>query len=60
MGDRKNAVVKAADMADAMQQQALESAITAMEKYEVEKEIAAHIKKDFDKRFNPTWHCIVG
>lgn len=23
-------------------------------------DIAAYIKKDFDKRYNPTWHCIVG
>lgn len=23
-------------------------------------DIAAYIKKEFDKRYNPTWHCIVG
>ncbi|KAF6215626.1 hypothetical protein GE061_010382 [Apolygus lucorum] len=23
-------------------------------------DIAAHIKKEFDKKYNPTWHCIVG
>eukprot|EP00069_Balaena_mysticetus_P011698 bmy_07193T0 len=22
--------------------------------------MAAHIKKQFDKKYNPTWHCIVG
>ena len=22
--------------------------------------MAAYIKKEFDKKFNPTWHCIVG
>jgi hypothetical protein len=21
---------------------------------------AAHIKKEFDKKYHPTWHCIVG
>ena len=25
----------------------------------VEKDIAAYIKKEFDKTYNPTWHCIV-
>uniref|UniRef100_A0A1I8H525 Dynein light chain 1, cytoplasmic n=1 Tax=Macrostomum lignano TaxID=282301 RepID=A0A1I8H525_9PLAT len=24
------------------------------------KDIAAYIKKEFDKKYNPTWHCIVG
>ena len=23
-------------------------------------DIAAFIKKEFDKKYNPTWHCIVG
>uniref|UniRef100_A0A2K5NXH6 Dynein light chain n=1 Tax=Cercocebus atys TaxID=9531 RepID=A0A2K5NXH6_CERAT len=23
-------------------------------------DIAAHIKKEFDKKYNPTWHCMVG
>merc|ERR1712216_152791 len=30
------------------------------EKYNIEKDIAAFIKKEFDKKYNPTWHCIVG
>lgn len=28
--------------------------------YNIEKDIAAFIKKEFDKMYNPTWHCIVG
>ena len=24
------------------------------------KDVAAYIKKEFDKKYNPTWHCIVG
>ncbi len=31
-----------------------------MEKFNIEKDIAAYIKKEFDKKYNPTWHCIVG
>ena len=34
--------------------------LQALEKYNIEKDIAAYIKKEFDKKYNPTWHCIVG
>ncbi|KAL3313458.1 Dynein light chain Tctex-type [Cichlidogyrus casuarinus] len=54
------AVVKNADMSDEMQTSAVESAIQAMDKYNIEKDIAAYIKKDFDQKYGPTWHCIVG
>uniref|UniRef100_A0A915CZF3 Dynein light chain n=1 Tax=Ditylenchus dipsaci TaxID=166011 RepID=A0A915CZF3_9BILA len=59
MGDRK-AVIKNADMSEEMQQEAIECATQALEKYNIEKDIAAYIKKEFDKKFNPTWHTIVG
>lgn len=42
------------------QQASVECATQAWEKYNSEKDIVAHIKKDFDKKYNPTWHCIVG
>ena len=32
----------------------------AFEKNGVEKDVAEHIKKEFDKKHGPTWHCIVG
>merc|ERR1711918_258071 len=57
--DRK-AVIKNADMAEDMQQDAIDCATQALEKYNIEKDIAAFIKKEFDKKYNPTWHCIVG
>lgn len=59
MGDRK-AVVKNADMVEDMQQEAVDCATQAMEKFNIEKDIAAYIKKEFDRKYNPTWHCIVG
>lgn len=31
-----------------------------MAKFNIEKDIAQHIKKTFDDRKGPTWHCIVG
>ncbi|KAJ1349160.1 Dynein light chain Tctex-type [Parelaphostrongylus tenuis] len=59
MVDRK-AVIKNADMSEDMQQDAIDCATQALEKYNIEKDIAAYIKKEFDKKYNPTWHCIVG
>lgn len=41
-------------------QDAIDCATQALEKYNIEKDIAAYIKKEFDKKYNPTWHCIVG
>jgi hypothetical protein len=38
----------------------VDCATQALEKYNIEKDIAAYIKKEFDKKYNPTWHCIVG
>ncbi|KAK2174990.1 hypothetical protein NP493_755g01038 [Ridgeia piscesae] len=59
MSERK-AVIKNADMTEDMQQDAVDCATQAMEKYNIEKDIAAYVKKEFDKKYNPTWHCIVG
>nr|CDS16712.1 dynein light chain [Echinococcus granulosus] len=59
-GSQTKAVVKNADMAEDMQQRAVDCAQDAMNKYSVEKDIAAHIKKEFDRLYSPTWHCIVG
>lgn len=59
MSDRK-AVIKNADMSEDMQQDSVEVATQAMEKFNIEKDIAAYIKKEFDKKYNPTWHVIVG
>merc|ERR1712232_895809 len=48
------------DMAEDMQQDAIDCATQALEKYNIEKDIAAFIKKEFDKKYNPTWHAVVG
>merc|ERR1712071_538235 len=60
MTDRNKAVVKNADMDEQMQQDAIDVTEAAMASFNIEKDIAAHIKKEFDKKYNPTWHCIVG
>lgn len=47
-------------MSDELQQEAVDIASAALEKYNIEKDIAAQIKKEFDKRHGPTWHVVVG
>nr|CAH8827122.1 unnamed protein product [Trichobilharzia regenti] len=59
MGERK-AVIKNADMNPDMQDDAVHVAASALDKFDVEKDVAAYIKKEFDRKYNPTWHCIVG
>lgn len=44
MSDKK-AVIKNADMSEEMQQDAVDCAMQAMEKYNIEKDIAAYVKK---------------
>ena len=59
MSERKP-VIKYTDMSAAMQKDAVDCSVHAMEKYSVEKDIAAYVKREFDKKHKPTWHCIVG
>ena len=56
----QQAVIKNADMSDEMQQNAIDVAILGIAKHNIERDIAAYIKKEFDKKYNPTWHCVVG
>ncbi|TLD38568.1 Nonribosomal peptide synthetase 8 [Venturia nashicola] len=58
--EKLEAQVKAADMSEDMQHEAIEVAQDAMQKFNIEKEIAQFIKKEFDQRKGATWHCIVG
>ncbi|KAL0603274.1 Dynein light chain 1, cytoplasmic [Plecturocebus cupreus] len=37
-----------------------ECATQALEKHNTEKAMAAPIGREFDKKYNPTWRCIVG
>ena len=59
MTDRK-AVVKNADMSEEMQKDVLDVANQALDKHNIERDIAAYIKKEFDKKHGPTWHAVVG
>lgn len=55
MTDRK-AVIKNADMSEDMQQDAVDCATQAMEKYNIEKDIAAYIKKVTHPQNIYDWH----
>ncbi|KAI0793537.1 hypothetical protein C8Q74DRAFT_1314648 [Fomes fomentarius] len=59
-GTGPKAIIKNVDMSEELQQEAVDVASAALEKYNIEKDIAAQIKKEFDKRHGPTWHVVVG
>ncbi|KAJ2772234.1 Dynein light chain, partial [Coemansia nantahalensis] len=52
--------IKSADMSDEMQDAIIEIAKAAFEKSELEKDIAAYIKRECDKQYGSPWHVIVG
>lgn len=54
------AIIKSVDMNEDLQQDSVDIATSALEKYNIEKDIAAQIKKEFDRRHGPTWHVVVG
>ena len=56
----KKAIIKNADMSEEMQQDALDVANYAIDNFVAERDIAGFIKKEFDRKNGPTWHCIVG
>ncbi|EIW65783.1 hypothetical protein TREMEDRAFT_35849 [Tremella mesenterica DSM 1558] len=60
LGQGMKAIVKSVDMSEEMQQKAVEMASMAGEKYNVEKDMAMYIKKEFDRIYGTTWHCVVG
>ncbi|PWW75633.1 hypothetical protein C7212DRAFT_325524 [Tuber magnatum] len=52
--------IKSIDMTEEMSNFAIDTAKKAMSSNTVEKDIAQYIKKEFDTKYNNTWHCIVG
>ena len=59
-GTTPKAIIKNVDMSEEMQQDSVDIASAALEKYNIEKDIAAQIKKEFDRKHGPTWHVVVG
>lgn len=57
---KRKFVIKQIDMNSKMEEDAIKFANQALDKFSLEKDIAAHIKQEFDKKHTPSWHCIVG
>lgn len=43
-----------------MQAQVVEMAVKALDQYNVEKDVAMWLKKEADRVWGTTWHCVVG
>jgi len=54
------ATIKNVDMTEAMQQETIAISQEALSKFQIEKDIASYIKREFDKIHGPTWHVVVG
>eukprot|EP01006_Ploeotia_vitrea_P018040 TRINITY_DN49292_c0_g1_i1.p1 TRINITY_DN49292_c0_g1~~TRINITY_DN49292_c0_g1_i1.p1 ORF type:complete len:105 (+),score=3.08 TRINITY_DN49292_c0_g1_i1:29-343(+) len=48
------------DMSEDMTQDAVDCASEALKHYTIQKDIAQFIKKEFDAKYSPKWHVIVG
>merc|ERR1711976_544363 len=65
VGVRKESImsdikVKVGDMEDEMKEEAVHIALESIKKFSIERDIAEEIKKHFDTKYQPAWHCIVG
>ncbi|VDO30753.1 unnamed protein product [Heligmosomoides polygyrus] len=47
-------------MSEDMQRDAIDCVTQALEKHNNENDIAEYIQEEFDKKYSPSWHCIVG
>ncbi|KAH8256724.1 hypothetical protein KR038_006164 [Drosophila bunnanda] len=54
------AEIRGADMREEMQKSAIDCATYALNKCNIERDIANYIKTEFDTKCKPKWHCIVG
>ncbi|XP_049728077.1 dynein light chain 1, cytoplasmic-like [Elephas maximus indicus] len=56
----RRVVIRNIDMSEEMQQDAVACASQALDRYSIEKDIATYIKMEFDEKYGPFWHCVVG
>lgn len=52
--------IKNIDMDPALEEMAIKLAGEALGKYTMEKDMAEFLKREFDRLFGTTWHCVVG
>lgn len=58
--DSMRVQIKNVDMPEEMQVRAVDLAKEALGEQLSPREIAGVVKKEFDRLYGPTWHCIVG
>lgn len=56
----RRATMKKSDMSKEMQQDAVNCADEALNRFEIDQDIAKFIKQQFDRVHGPSWNCIVG
>ncbi|TGZ66879.1 hypothetical protein CRM22_005105 [Opisthorchis felineus] len=57
---QQRAVVKSAVMSEDMLNEAIYISADVVKKHKKQKKIAEEVKKAMDKKYGPTWHCVVG
>mmetsp|Transcript_49358 Transcript_49358/g.67187 ORF Transcript_49358/g.67187 Transcript_49358/m.67187 type:complete len:90 (+) Transcript_49358:20-289(+) len=60
MSTERTVTWKICEMTAEMQQDVENQVNRALDKSMIEKEIAENIKKFFDEKYSPNWHCVVG
>ena len=60
MSTERTVTWKICEMTQEMQQDVENQVNRAIDKSMIEKEIAEDIKKFFDQKYSPNWHCVVG
>ncbi|KAH0571342.1 Dynein light chain [Spironucleus salmonicida] len=51
---------KVLDMPEELYQRIIDLAVFALEKFNVEREMASQLQRDLNREFGQTWHVIVG
>ena len=57
---QRRKLVRSSEMEAEMEEYALELGRDALMTFDLERDMARFIKRAFDKRFGPTWQCVVG
>ncbi|VDK34173.1 unnamed protein product [Dibothriocephalus latus] len=60
MAENVKVDIRNADMSPEMRDSAAKIAVRAALECKVEKDMAGFVKKEFDRRYGETWHCIAG
>nr|4DS1_A Chain A, Dynein light chain 1, cytoplasmic [Saccharomyces cerevisiae S288C]4DS1_C Chain C, Dynein light chain 1, cytoplasmic [Saccharomyces cerevisiae S288C]4HT6_A Chain A, Dynein light chain 1, cytoplasmic [Saccharomyces cerevisiae S288C]4HT6_C Chain C, Dynein light chain 1, cytoplasmic [Saccharomyces cerevisiae S288C]4HT6_E Chain E, Dynein light chain 1, cytoplasmic [Saccharomyces cerevisiae S288C] len=58
--NKSTPIVKASDITDKLKEDILTISKDALDKYQLERDIAGTVKKQLDVKYGNTWHVIVG